>query len=37
MNFIKRHRADLIIVALNLPWIVLWAKQFYEVYIAGGF
>ena len=36
-NFIKRNRVDLVLIALNMPWVVLFAKQFYEVYIAGGF
>ncbi len=37
MNFVKRHRVDLAIVALNLPWMILFARQFYEVYLVGGF
>lgn len=36
-NFVKRRRADLAIIALNLPWLLMFAKQFYEVYIVGGF
>ena len=36
-NFIERHSGDLVLIALNMPWVVLFAKQFYDIYIAGGF
>lgn len=35
-NFLKRHRADLVLIGLNLPWIVRFVEQFYKVYVLGG-
>jgi hypothetical protein len=36
-NFIKHHSAGVVLSILNMPWVILFLKQFYEVYIVGGF
>jgi len=35
-NFVNKHRVDLVLIALNLPWVIKFAEQFYQVYILGG-